>query len=285
MTHIKNTVVANRTGKLLAGFFFAMTAVLQVAIAQDESPTDSQQVFVNEMLKFKFEQQQPATVLTLEQQPLLKWSNPARNGEQGAVFLWTAAGQPAVFGTTFTYTYGGEVPRKNAFHVLTNAAISGTHNARPMWNPRKDSFAKKVFPGAPVPGTNATQRTTQLRLLARKFEVTLTTKDERQELCRLVPQPLKRFETNGGEYSGAIFSFAVGTDPEALLILDIQKDDNGAVVWHYAFARFTFYPLSAQLNGDTVWSVDKSTSLTSNILYEHAYHSEPYITFRSEWLD
>ena len=266
-------------------FIVAFGMMATPAFAQDAEESESQQHFLNEMLAYKFEQQQPATVLTLEKQPLLNWSNPARNGERGAVFLWTTDGQPAVIGTTFTYTYSGEVRRKNAFHVLTNAAIKGTHKDRPMWSPRSNSCVKTAMPGAPKPAAGSNQRTTQLRLLARKFAVTLTTKDERQEECRLVPQPLHRFETNDGEHSGAIFSFAVGTDPEALLILDIQNDDTGAAVWHYSFARFTFYPLDAKLNGDTVWSVDKSANVTSSILYNQALHGDPYITFRSEWLD
>ncbi|MEX1027586.1 MAG: hypothetical protein WD049_06210 [Candidatus Paceibacterota bacterium] len=114
----------------------------------------------------------------------------------------------------------------------------------------------------------------------------MTLKDGRKEQCRLVPQPLYRFDSDeADESAGAIFSFAVGTDPEAFLILDRRNDDSGEPRWHYAMVRFTFYPLEGFLDRQSVWKVEQSESLTTNIFSRPDYQREPYITFRAEWLD
>jgi hypothetical protein len=220
----------------------------------------------------------------MQKQPLLHWSNPARNGERGAVFLWTDQDQPVVVGTCFTYTYDGESRRKHAFHILRDDAIEATNRDRVMWTPARANVIRSPLPGVPLPAATPAQRTSQMRLLARKLAVTLTQKDGRQELCRLVPQPLYQFQSKNGD-SGAIFSFAVGTDPEALLFLEAREDDTGKRSWQYTFARFTFYPLAATFNEAPIWKVEKSASASDNILTRPDYQRLPYITFRAEWLD
>src|SRR5688500_6694771 len=42
--------------------------------------------------------------LLLDKEPVLRWDNPARTGEDGALFVWRdAAGRPQSIGTIFTY--------------------------------------------------------------------------------------------------------------------------------------------------------------------------------------
>src|SRR5262245_28981017 len=45
----------------------------------------------------------PKDKLVLRKEPLLRWDNPARTGEDGALFVWTFEGRPEVIGTIFTY--------------------------------------------------------------------------------------------------------------------------------------------------------------------------------------
>src|SRR5688572_17250089 len=47
-----------------------------------------------------------AQKLELVAEPLLHWGNPARNSEDGAVFVWTKAGRPEAVGSIFTFTHG-----------------------------------------------------------------------------------------------------------------------------------------------------------------------------------
>ncbi|HEV3004496.1 MAG TPA: hypothetical protein VGX78_08535, partial [Pirellulales bacterium] len=45
----------------------------------------------------------PDVIFTLREEPLLHWGNPARTGEDGAVFVWMLDGRPQVIGSVFTY--------------------------------------------------------------------------------------------------------------------------------------------------------------------------------------
>src|SRR5258708_13693666 len=45
----------------------------------------------------------PKDKLALYDEPLLHWGNPARTGEDGAVFVWMLDGPPEVLGHAFTY--------------------------------------------------------------------------------------------------------------------------------------------------------------------------------------
>src|SRR4029079_4791320 len=45
----------------------------------------------------------PKEKLKLHEESLFHWGNPARTGEDGAVFVWTLDGRPEVIGSVFTY--------------------------------------------------------------------------------------------------------------------------------------------------------------------------------------
>ncbi len=220
------------------------------------------------------------------QQPLLSWSNPARRGEDGLVFLWSLDEKPVAIGTCFTYVYDGQTRRKHAFAALSNEPVTNQHRGRMVWQPNKDALKFHSLGNNPVVGSTAAQRTTQLRQLARRFQVTLTLKDGRTEQCRLVPQPLHRFDADGNTgQCGAIFSFAVGTDPETLLMIQRRLDPTGTPAWHYAFVRFTYYPLEGFLDGESIWNPDELENMIQNILTRPDYQRETYVTFRPDWLD
>lgn len=258
-------------------------------IAQDaasaETADEASDRFREEASKYQFSYLDGDKPLTQQPQPLLHWSNPARGGEDGMVFLWTDGNKPCVIGTCFTYVYRDRVHRKHAFHVLTNEAIQGKNEGRILWSPPKGAVKYHPIADAPPPALTPAQRNGQLRLLARRFGVELTLKNGRKEQCRLVPQPLYRFDSGeADEPTGAIFSFAVGTDPEALLILDRRKDGAGNPRWHYAIVRFTFYPLEGFLDQQSVWKLEQSENLLTSIFSRSDYQRQPYITFRAEWL-
>src|SRR5688500_17507491 len=58
----------------------------------------------------------PTEKLVLENEAALRWDNPARTGEDGALFIWTLGGRPEVVGTIFTYRLGDKINRKHEYH-------------------------------------------------------------------------------------------------------------------------------------------------------------------------
>jgi hypothetical protein len=70
---------------------------------------------------------------------------------------------------------------------------------------------------------------------------------------------------------GALFAFVQGTDPEVLLLLEAVRHDKGPR-WQFACARATAGGLEAKLDGQVVWSADKSSG--------NVPPSSPQITIR-----
>lgn len=271
-------------------FLILCIATPLAAVGQESGSEDAEgdplDRFRAEALAYEFVHLASDKALTWQPQPVLHWSNPARNGEDGLIYLWTDGKRPCVVGTFFTYTYHDEVRRKQSFRVIANDEIRATNANRVIWNPPADSVEYRPLTDAPSPAPTSSQRNAQLRLLARRFAVEVTLKNGRNERCRMLPQPIFRYDSNeSGEPAGAIFSFAVGTDPEALLILDRRNDDSGQPRWHHAMVRFTFYPLEGFLDRQSIWKVEQSESLTTSIFARPDYQREPYVTFRAEWLD
>lgn len=258
---------------------FGLGNLLCIADENQEGPD-----FLAEVKQFEFRLDDGRTA-RLQSQPVLNWTNPARNQESGSVFVWLDGVRPVVIGTSFTYFYDGTVRRKNAFQTLTEKGISGTHRGRSVWNTTAGKFSLKSLPNTREPAKTTTQRSRQLKRTASRFKVKVSLRDGRQEDCRLVPNPLFRFESKDGEQSGAIFSFAVGTDPEALLLITKEEKPSGGVEWKYALARFTFYRLEASLDGSLVWEADTARSMSANILEDPVYQTQDYVTFRAEWLE
>jgi hypothetical protein len=74
----------------------------------------------------------------------------------------------------------------------------------------------------------------------------------------MMPQWLYRYGREGAEcLDGAIFSFAMGTDPEAVLLLEAFKSSDDAYQWQFAFVRQTAAALEGRWKKEVVWSAEK----------------------------
>jgi hypothetical protein len=192
--------------------------------------------------------------LELMQRPLLHWGNPARNGEDGAVYVWTKDGRPEVVGSVFTYRDRRDrIMRKHAFHSLSEQPLAATFGSRLVWSPKTPGVRFAPVAGAQAPAEDARRRLNQMRNLARQFAVQMIDLQEAKTELRLMTQPILRYQPTAGiTADGAIFAFAVGTDPEALLILEARQHGE-SLRWEHALARFHFVTLIAQHQGDEVW--------------------------------
>ncbi len=202
-----------------------------------------------------------AVQLEFTAKPLLHWGNPARNGEDGAVFVWLKEGRPEAIGSVFEFPQRGSLVRKHAFHSLSSDPLEAKLDDVEIWAPKKPGLSFTSVPEAEAPADNARQRLTQMRELSRQFSLELVDLKENKSELRLMTQPLIRYEPKGSEVlDGAIFAFAIGTDPEALLLLEARKHE-GSFRWEYAFARFHFVTLSAHHNGKEIWKVEADPAM------------------------
>jgi hypothetical protein len=193
--------------------------------------------------------------LTVEPEPLLRFTNPVSGLQDGGFFVWkTDAGRPMVGAQVFLTADDLWI---HEFQSLAPVALKVTKNGKIIWKPNRAGVKVTPFPDAPAPADTPVKRLAQMRELAGKF----TASDEfegrpRSDELRLLSKPLVRFGREGSEtLDGTLFVHAHGgTDPELMIVLEALRED-GNYRWHYALAPMTGYALQASLNDKLVWQV------------------------------
>lgn len=248
----------------------ALSVTLPAALADEPAATDKAEkaaqteeakargkFMIDALAEYKVEViedgQSSATKLLPE--PALRWTNTVSGTKDGIVGVWTRGGRPDVvaqfagYGTVWIY------------HIESTslAPLTMEHNGAKMWTPKSPGVTLRPIPNAPAPGDSKINRLTQMRRLAERFEVVddfhpiyQDPKTERH-ILRLLTKPLYRYEATDDLLDGALFGFVLGTDPEALLMVEAWKTPEGNK-WRYALAPMTVYGLIARFDGTEVWN-------------------------------
>jgi hypothetical protein len=196
-------------------------------------------------------------------QAVLQWRNPTRGNQEaeGTFVLWLNNGWPEA--SASIYPWEGELVHEFV-SLSREASFVARDEGRVIWAPRTPGVVYKEIPNAPAPAATEAGRLKQMKALSERFKVTMTgwraDKSDREEL-RLLPKPTYRVApTEGqgqdtGRIDGCVFTFVQGTDPEAILLMELVLR-NGRSRWQYAFARATSGGLEARLDKTVVWDVD-----------------------------
>jgi hypothetical protein len=95
-----------------------------------------------------------------------------------------------------------------------------------------------------------------MRTIARSLTASITAEEESE--LRLMPQPLYRYpEQTAGALDGALFVFALATDPELILLVEVAAGDKPA--YRAAFARFGNLAMAVKEGDREIWSCDAGT--------------------------
>lgn len=194
--------------------------------------------------------------VTMSSKPALRWTNNERDSESlGTVALWIDRGQPAV--AMATYTWMGNIYHE--FDLLARSPVIATKDGAVIWQPKMGLRFQQI-PKAPVVEMTAPARLRQMKELSEQFAATMlgwrSDNSDKVELRRL-PRELYRYKPEATDLiDGAVFAFVMGTDPEALLLIEAVKPKD-QVEWQYAFVRQTSGALEARHNNVVVWSAEK----------------------------
>jgi hypothetical protein len=208
---------------------------------------------------------------SLHPEPLFRWSNPVSTVKDGIAAVFTLAGRPVAYAEFQLHNEGYAA---HEFACLTSEPLVMTRADREVWRPMERWIRFQEFEEAPRPADKPPLRLVQMRKLAAQFAVTdhFGWRDDGitpYEL-RLMPQPVYRYSS--GVMDGAIFLYAQGTNPEAIVLLEARDGADGPR-WHYAFAPSTIYQLEVRLRDGVVWEKPRYKVFGS---YDGAYHAGPY---------
>jgi hypothetical protein len=188
-------------------------------------------------------------------EPILRWSNPAAGQIHGNVYLWTSAGRPAVVGSLFKW-FSPHTHMSHEFQSLAEQPLIGKFEGKEVWSCREPGLRFVGIPDAPRPADGKSQRSLQMRELARNCAVHKRERDGAVSELRLLPQPIYRYEApQAGIVDGGLFAFVQGTDPDLFLLFEAREGD-GNVTWQLAASRMNSVALSLHYKGLEIWHVD-----------------------------
>jgi hypothetical protein len=197
------------------------------------------------------EQKEPARV----GDPCLRWTNPQGTVVDGVISVYAhKGGRPAALGQFFRI---GPERWVNEFTIIPDSEVTILRSGRQFWKPSEYVCKFTDLPRSPAPAASSVLRLARMRAIAADFSVIDFFGPTRtKQHLRLLPQPLYRYSEKGIILDGAVFVFAVGTDPECCLLLEAYKDDTGSR-YRYAIAPMSIFQLEARYKDDLVWSIER----------------------------
>ena len=189
--------------------------------------------------------------LALVTTPVLRYSDPGGITTDASIWVWGGQGRPAIMAGVFFQTQEGRDPKWSCELLsLADGGVAVNSNVGWSWAPDKGGLEWLAVEDPP--GDSDRLRMRQMKEIARRYEITSFERTDKSQL-RLLVQPLYRYADEQRELiDGAIFCYASGTNPEALLLVECLKTED-ASAWRAAFARFGANGCQARKGEAVVW--------------------------------
>lgn len=156
-----------------------------------------------------------------------------------------------------------------------------------LWSPREAGLRFAPVPNAPPPAVEPRQRLTQMRQIARRFQVIdrWGLKDPSDWELRLLPTPLYRYASTEADVTdGALFGYVLTTSPEAALLLEAYRDGD-RLAWRYGVSRCTRFEVRFSLDDQSIAEFPRLESWPAHEVYFHDPIPMPDYPFRREGRD
>ena len=246
-----------------------LVLLMSPVLAQDQPKSDAEpadanavlrkarvQFLVDAMKHFEVRVGDEDVESKLHPDPVLVYDNPISGTKIGLLALFTRNGRPDVMAQ---FSFSAPQAVYNEFHNFCGEKLVMKRGTRTTWSPKETSTVWKNLESAEKPAATPQLRLVQMRRLAEKFTVEDNFGWDKKELhqLRLLPTPVHRYGKPDEEViDGAVFVYALATDPEAVLMLECAKSESG-LVWRYAFGPMSIYALTAKLDGVVVWEISE----------------------------
>ena len=185
--------------------------------------------------------------LKLVTTPVLRYSDPGGITTDASVWVWGGQGRPAMVAGIFFLTQEGRDSKWSCELLsLADGPVAVSSGAGWSWTPNTGGLKWLAIDDPPA--DTSRERLRQMKAIAERYEITSL-----KSQLRLLVQPLYRYaDEERGLIDGAIFSYAAGTNPETLLLVECRKSDD-APAWQAAFARFGANGCQARKGEAVVW--------------------------------
>lgn len=206
------------------------------------------------MVEIADDERQRTRKAVWQKEPVVSYGDETRAIKDSTLWVWRDGEQPAAFqklevndwSPTFAqWTYCFASASRDVLGVSWAGVRKGTRTS--------GGVTYQTVPKEPKPAPKASVWPLQARSLSRDFSV-FAVSGEKHTSLRLMPKPVLEFRApQQGTPYGAVFAYALGTNPDVLLVLQIEEDAAGNRQWTYAPLHMTSARIKLTHDGEALW--------------------------------
>lgn len=186
-------------------------------------------------------------------EPLFRYSDPTSTTTDGTLWMWTQGERPIAAARLFNDSREGFQWNYELVSLSDSALFV---DGRPGWNWRPVANQRKwIVVTEPEPADTETKRLVQMKTQLSPFRAAGAYHVGERSQMRLLPRPVHRYRCPEENIEdGAMFLFAVGTNPEVLVQVEVISGADRS--WRIGFARMTAGDVKVTRDEQTVWEVE-----------------------------
>ena len=264
-----------KQGAMLLAAVFALVIDTTAAVAQSTYSSEQLQKHFQRTAE-SYNMVLEAKPIELQKKPLMNWFNNERQQDRGALYVWEQQGKPLVLASIFTYEFNSRVYCRHEMISLADGPLTAQLDSQVVWSPQKTGMEWQTIEQSVTPANTANRRLIEMRSIVKQFSCQLKIPKTQPAKLTLLPQPLHRYQSReNGIIDGAIFSFAVGTDPEVLLVIE-AVEKNGKSSYRFSPLRSHYHAVELEKDGTVVWKAPSVIALESTTAGQRPYCLEPF---------
>jgi hypothetical protein len=192
--------------------------------------------------------------------PLYRFGDQKRFISDGTVWAWGTTGRPVLMAEF--HTGDRLTPVWGQWLVATsNVPVSAMIGGHGRWATRETDFKLLAISDHGAPAQSEAGRLRQMKRFAQSLTASSVWKEQRFELRLLTTEVYRYSDVPSGLIDGAVFVFAVDSNPEAILFVEAHQGELGAgapASWKYALAQMSAASLTFSRGDAEVWTVPQS---------------------------
>ena len=195
-------------------------------------------------------------------EPLMRYSNEVARVTDSTIWAYGAKGRPLAIQETLCVRIPSFPKYMYGLYSLSDGLIEVRWPGEIGWSSSRPGIAMQALPAGPKPATTETGRLLQMKETSRRFTATMSGGLGGPEELRLLARPVYRYaDAESGQQDEAIFALVRGTDPECLVLIELQGTGVEHAVWKYGPVRLTDGGLNVRLDGNEVWTAESRAGL------------------------
>ena len=188
--------------------------------------------------------------LKIQPKHIFRFNDVAREFHDATIWAYGDKGRPAALMAVERYKKFWSLELVS----LSTTPISAVSTDGWRWSTKDAGLVYKLFRKAPADANSKAARLRQMKAIARMFQAEERRRSGQRYKLRLLTQPIHRYaDAESGIIDGAMFVFGVGTNPEAICLIECIQQTDDTLAWRYAWAPLSGAEVSASLDNEVVW--------------------------------